>query len=651
MYIAVVRNRSSPPALLLRESYRSNGKVCSRTLANLTRWPAQKVEAFRRLLNDETLTSVADAFHIERSLPHGHVLAVLGTLRRLGLDRLSASTPSPQRSRVLAMIVARVIDPRSKLATARGLADESAFSTLAAELKVSQADEDELYEALDWLVQRQPRIEAKPAARHLKDGTLVLYDLTSVWYEGRLSKLVKFGYSRDGKKGKPQIILGLLCDADGCPVAVEVFEGHTADPSTLPALVRTLRERFGLKRIVLVGDRGLITQARIEQDLRPVQGLDWITALRAPAIRELAEQKYIQPSLFDQRDLAEIQSPDYPGERLIACLNPLLAEERKRKRAELIAVAEEKLQKIVAATQRAKRPLKGAAAIGLRVGRALARGKVARYFTIQIEETSLGVVRNAEAIAVDDAIDGIYVIRTSVPAQRLDAAATAQGYKRLSAVERAIRSLKTVDLKVRPIHHRLDDRIRAHVFLCMLAYYVEWHMRQALAPLLFDDEDKAGAAARRASIVQPAQRSEAALRKAATRRTSRPAVSAADSISVWACGSSPPSSNTGPATDAAKTAGEMRTADTANPADALRANDETRAAGEGQTHNQRYPVHSFQTLLKDLATLTRNHVRLINPDKNESRIPGAIDATTTLLAAATPLQTRAFELLQVRLAV
>jgi len=586
MYVATVLNRSSPPAILLRESFRDGGKVKSRTLANLTHWPAEKVESLRRALAGDTLVTPAEALTIERSLPHGHVAAVLGTLRKLGLDRLIAAAESRERNLVLAMIVARIIDPRSKLATARGLGKETAFHTLGESLDVSEADEDELYAAMDWLLARQARIEKKLAERHLADGSLVLYDATSTYFEGRTCPLAKYGHNRDGKKDKLQIVFGLLCNAGGCPVAVEVFEGNTADPKTLSSQIRKVKGRFDLKRIVFVGDRGMLTDARIDEELRGVKGLDWITALRAPAIRKLAEQKTLQLSLFDERDLAEITSPDYPGERLVACRNPLLAEERKRTRADLIAATEKKLEAVAAATRRAKRPLRGAAEIGLRVGKLWNRFKVAKYFTPRITETSFAYARDAEAIAVDEAVDGMYVVRTSVPAALLDAPGTVRAYKGLSVAERAFRSHKTVDLKVRPIHHRLADRVRAHVFLCMLAYYVEWHMRQALAPLLFDDEDPAAAQAERSSIVAPARRSAGAMRKAATRRT-------ADDL----------------------------------------------------------PVHSFQTLLADLATLTKNRVRFLAGPKspvglNSPDAPTAADGPTAeLLAQPTPLQQHAFDLL------
>ncbi len=574
MYIATIPNRSSPPAILLRESYRQAGKVKSRTVTNLTHWPAERIEAFRRVLRGETLVPVNEALVIERTLPHGHVVAVLGTLRRLGLERILHSRPRRQRALVVAMIVARILDPRSKLATARGLDDETALSSLGEELGLDDVDADTLYEAMGWLLPRQAAIEKKLAKQHLQDGALVLYDVTSSYFEGTQCPLAKRGHCRDGKKGKRQIVYGLLCTAAGCPVAVEVFEGNTADPKTLACQIEKLRKRFGLTRLILVGDRGMLTCARIEEELRPIDGLDWITALRAPAIRKLAEAGVVAPSLFDQRDLAEIASPDFPGERLVACYNPLLAEQRTRKRHELLAATEKELDKLVAATQRARRPLRGADNIGLRVGKVLGRYKVGKHFVVTITEDGFTYQRDTEKIEAEAALDGIYVVRTSVEAETLGPNETVRAYKGLAVAERAFRSLKTVDLKVRPIHHRLADRVRAHVFLCMLAYYVEWHMREALAPILFDDDDKPAAEAARGSVVAPAQRSPKAKRKALTQRTE-------DDL----------------------------------------------------------PMHSFQTLLADLATLGKNHVRL---GQNPS-------VTTTTLTRATAVQQRALDLLGISL--
>lgn len=518
MYIDVVPNRGSPPAILLRESVREGRQIRKRTLANLSSWPPDKVEMLRRLLRGETLVPPQDALEIVRTRPHGHVAAVLGTVHRLGLDHLIASKPSRQRPLVMAMIAARLLKPRSKLATARGLGQDTLSSSLGEVLGVEGADEDELYEAMDWLLARQERIEAALARRHLGEGTLVLYDVTSVTYEGRTCPLMQWGHPRDGRRGKPQILFGLLCNASGCPVAVEVFAGHTGDPPTLSAQVARIRQHFGLQRVVLVGDRGMLTEARLREDLQPAH-LDWITALRAPQIRQLVEAGALQLSLFDERDLAEIASPAYPGERLIVCRNPLLADERARKREALLQATEQELARIGQATRRAQRPLRGREQIALRVGQVINRFKVGKHFRWEITDETFTYERDQPRIAQEAALDGIYVIRTTVPAAVLGADEAVRAYKRLSTVERAFRSFKSLDLKVHPIHHRLEDRVRSHVFLCLLAYYVEWHMRQALAPLLFDDDDKAAGEARRASIVAPAQRSPRALRKAQTKHT------------------------------------------------------------------------------------------------------------------------------------
>src|SRR6516164_9773138 len=516
MHVDRIPNRTSPPAYLLRETYREGEKVKKRTLANISDWPIAKIEALRRVLRGDFSSGDCQGQELTllRSLPHGHVAAALGTLRKLKLDRVLSQggrQPARQVSLSIAMIVARLLDPVSKLATARLLDAATANCSLGAVLGFTAVDEQELYDALDWLVDQQERIENTLARRHLKNGTLVLYDVTSTYFEGRTCPLAQFGHDRDGKGHRLQIVFGLLCNADGCPVAVEVFDGNTGDPTTLAPQMQKARERFGLQRLVLVGDRGMLTEARLREDVRPIAGLDWITALRAPAIRQLVESGVFQLSLFDTQDLAEITSPDYPGERLIVCKNPFMAEERARKRQELLAATEEELAKVADATRRPHRALRGQAAIGVRVGRVLGRFKMGKHFRITITDELLSYERDTAHIAQEAALDGIYVIRTSVPAAELDAAAAVRAYKRLSTVERAFRSLKAVDLKVRPIYHRLADRVRAHVFLCMLAYYVEWHMRRALAPLLFDDPEPP---ARRESPVTPAQRSAVAEAKA-----------------------------------------------------------------------------------------------------------------------------------------
>jgi len=514
MYIETVPNRGSRPAILLREGWREGKKVRKRTVANLTSWPTEKIEALRRVLQGEALVAPEAALAIERSWPHGHVEAVLGTLRRLGVDRLIATRRSDQRDLVVAMIVARLIEAGSKLATTRAWQ----ATTLATELGVEEADEDALYAAMDWLGARQGRIETQLAQKHLHEGCLVLYDVSSSYYTGRHCPLAHFGYSRDRKRGFPQIVYGLLCNREGCPVAVEVFAGNTADPATVRVQIEKLTQRFGLTRVVLVGDRGMLTEVRIDDELKPA-GLDWISALRGPAIQRLAKEGVLQLSLFDEQDLAEITSPAFPGERLIACRNPWLAEERVRKREALMQATEQALLKIVVATQRARGPLRGRAEIGLRVGRVLNRYKVGKYFRLSITETTFAYARLEARIARDAAVDGLYVIRTSVPEPAMGAEDTVRAYKGLAVVERAFRSLKSVDLKIRPLHHRRTDRVRAHVFLCMLAYYVEWHMRRWLAPLLFDDDDKASGEALRSSVVDPARRSARATAKAQRKRT------------------------------------------------------------------------------------------------------------------------------------
>jgi hypothetical protein len=572
MYVETVPNRNSPPAILLREGWREGPRTRKRTLANLTDWPPAQIQALRAVLRgDYRQLAPTPGFSIERTRPHGHVAAVLGTLRRLRLEPLLASRRSPHRDAVVAMLVARIVQPRSKLATARELRAATLTSTLGELLQVSDGDEEQLYRAMDWLLPQQARIEQALAKRHLRDASLALYDLTSTYFEGRCCPLARYGYSRDGKRDKLQITFGLLTNADGCPVAVEVFEGNRADPSTLSSAITKLRERFALKRIVLVGDRGMLTSARIRDELVD-SGLEWLTALRAPQIQQLLEGGTLQLSLFDERDLAEITDPAYPGERLVACRNPLLAEERARKRNELLAATERALNQIAVATQRLRNPLHGKTRIALRVGGVLGRYKMRKHFKLTIEETGFSFTRDEQSIAREAALDGIYVIRTSVPATTLGSEDAVRTYKRLAQVEQAFRSFKSVDLKVRPIHHRLEERVRAHVLLCMLAYYVEWHMRQALAPLLFDDHDPAAAEAARRSVVAPAQRSPLALRKALTRLT-------ADGT----------------------------------------------------------PVHSFQSLLSDLATIAKNRILPTTKD------PVPFD----LVTSPTPLQQRAFDLLGV----
>jgi hypothetical protein len=576
MYVERVPNRGSRPSVLLRESFREGARVRKRTLANLTHWPQAQVEALRAVLGGATaVASLEEAFDVVQSRPHGHVRAVLGTLRKLGLERMLAPRRGPERDRVVAMIVARLLAPASKLATARGLDAETAVTTLGETLDRGAVRAEDLYAALDWLLARQGRIEQALAKGHLHEGTLVLYDVSSTYFEGRCCPLAKIGHSRDGKKGTLQIVFGLLCNAEGCPVAVEVYEGNTGDPTTLHDQITKVRQRFGLDRVVFVGDRGLLTNARIREEFAPVPGLDWISALRASQIQALAEAGGpLQPSLFDEQDLAEIRHPDYPRERLIACFNPFLADERARKREDLLRATERDLAPIAEATRRPKRALRGKDHIALRVGAVLGRFKMAKHFDIEITETSFHYARDEQAIAAEARLDGIYVIRTSLPAEALCAEGTVRAYKDLARVERAFRSLKTIDLHIRPIYHRLADRVRAHVFLCLLAYYVEWHMRRALAPILFDEDDPAGAEAERVSIVRPATRSPSAQAKARTQRTA-----------------------------------------------------------DGR------PVHSFRTLLSDLATVTKTTI--------QPRIEGA--PAFERLTRPSPLQQRAFDLLGVPL--
>jgi hypothetical protein len=572
MYIESVPNRNSPPAILLRESYRDAGKIKKRTIANLSDWPTEIVEGLRTLLKGGKVAPAdQESIIVRRALPHGHVAAVLGTLRNISLERMLGPPRNRCRDLVIAMIVARLIAPASKLATARMLDPLTASSSLGDVLGLGPVDEDELYVALDWLGERQEAIEKALARKHLHDGTLVLYDVSSSYLEGRCCELARLGYNRDGKKGKLQIVYGLLCAADGCPVAIEVFEGDTGDPRTLAAQIDKVKKRFALERVALVGDRGMITQARLDAEIAPA-GLDWITALRAPAIRTLVEAGALQMSLFDQRDMAAITSPDYPGERLIVCRNPDLARERTRKREDLLAATEADLAVIAAAVRRARNPLHGEAEIALKVGAVVNRHKVAKHFELSIGEASFSFHRKTEAIAAEAALDGIYVVRTNLPKKLLDDAATVGAYKSLARVERAFRSLKTVDIHLRPIFHWTTPRVRAHVLLCMLAYHVEHHIRARLAPMLYDETDHEAAAALRASIVAKAERSEAARRKQTTGLTD----------------------------------------------DGL-------------------PVHSFQSLLADLATYARIQATTALNDKY----------VFTLHTRPTPIQQRAFELLAV----
>jgi len=473
MYIEAVPNRNSPPAILLRESYRQDGKVRKRTICNLSDWPAAHIEGLRGVLKGGVvIPAERDAFTVTRSLPHGHVAAALGTARKIGLDGVLGPDRDRCRDLALALVIGRILEPASKLATARALSSTTAASSLGEMLGLGEVDEDELYDALDWLLERQPAIETALAKRHLTNGTLVLYDVSSSYMEGRCCPLAQRGYSRDGKKGTLQIIYGLLCAPDGCPIAIEVFDGDTADPMTLASQIGKLKQRFHLDHVVMVGDRGMITQARITNDIKSA-GLDWITALRAPAIKALLETGALQLSLFDQRDLASITAPEFPGERLIVCRNPDLAVERGRQREELLAATERDLTRIQVAVARKRQPLRGATRIALAVGSVINRHKMGKHFTVEITDTTFSFARKATEIATEAATDGVYVVRTSLPEGTLDDTATVRSYKSLALVERAFRCIKTVDLQIRPVHHWLADRVRAHVFLCMLAYYLE----------------------------------------------------------------------------------------------------------------------------------------------------------------------------------
>jgi len=513
MYIERVPNRNSPPAILLREAWREGKRIRKRTIANLTQWPPEKVEALGRLLRDELLVLARDAFVVERSIPHGHVEAILGTIKKLRIDELIGSTRSRERDLVVAMIVERLIHPCSKLATTRLWHT----TTLAEELGVADADEDDLYEAMDWLLARQDRMEKKLGARHLSEGSLVLYDVTSSYYEGHSCPLARYGHDRDGKSGRPIIVYGLMTDGEGRPVAVEAYPGDTGDPSTVADQAEKLRKRFGMSRLVLVGDRGMLTQTQIEK-LRAYPGLGWVSALRADGIRKLVKGGFLQMSLFDRKDLAEIHCPEYSSERLVACFNPLLAEERRRKRQELLEATEKELKRIAReVARRTQTPLKKDE-IGKKVGKVINRYKVGKHFTMTIGEGTFSYERNEDKVRQEAALDGIYVIRTSEPTERLSSEDTVRSYKNLTQVERAFRSLKGIDLLVRPIWHHTEDHVRAHLFLCLLAYYVEWHMRKVLAPLLFDDEELDENRKRR-DPVKPAKPSVSAQKKKTQRLT------------------------------------------------------------------------------------------------------------------------------------
>ena len=495
---------------LLRRTYREGGKVRNETVGNISHLGEELVELVRRGLQGERFLAAADAFEVERSLPHGHAAAVLTMVRELELARLLERQPSPERSRVLAMICQQVLRPGSKLACTRALAQ----STLAEELGVAGVDADQLYAALDWLLERQPRIEARLARRHLREGAHVLYDVSSSYFEGRSCSLLAFGYSRDGRRGSLQIVYGLLCDAEGRPLAIEVFPGGVHDDKTLPAQIEKLRARFGLATLVLVIDRGMVTKANLEA-LAAEQGVGWITALKAPQVKKLVRDGSLQLSLFDQTNLAEIESPDYPGERLVVCRNPLVAAERARKREDLLAATEAALAPIRDRVEAGT--LAGAAAIALAVGQLIGTRKVKKHFELVIEDNHFDYSRKRTQIEEEAALDGFYVLRTNLAVDALAAPDVVRSYKQLAHAERAFRTLKGPELEIRPIRHRREDRVRAHAFLCLLAYYLEWHLRKAWAELLFVDEQPPLAA----DPVAGAERSQAATRKASTQKTAR----------------------------------------------------------------------------------------------------------------------------------
>ncbi|OPF17861.1 tail length tape measure protein [Microcystis aeruginosa KW] len=492
MYIEKVPNRNSPPAVLLRESYREGDQVKKRTLANLSKLPDDIIDNLKLALKGATLSmneGIPNHFEVIRSLPHGHVMAILETIKKLGLDKIISEKSSRIRNLVVAMIVARIINPKSKLATARGFNSETCSQSLGQLLDLEKADEDELYNALDWLLEKQDKIEKHLALKHLESGTLVLYDVTSTYLEGNGCELGKYGYNRDKKKGKTQIVFGLLCSAKGCPIAVEVFEGNTSDGATLSGQIEKVRKGWGIENVVWVSDRGILTNSKIKELVKPIEGLDYITGLTKPQIRKLAEVEVIQLGLFDQVNLVEFESEDYPDERLIACRNPLIAQKNQQQREALLEAVEKELDLIVQATQREKRALKGQDKIALRVGKVLNQFKVNKYYNLEITEEGFSYQRKLELIAQETALDGVYVLRTSLESTLMDAATTVKAYKSLSQVEEAFRCYKSIDLKVRPIYHYKGDRVKAHIFLCMLAYYVEWHLKQCLAPLLFEDEE------------------------------------------------------------------------------------------------------------------------------------------------------------------
>jgi transposase len=569
MFIAKVPNRTSPPCYLLRENHRVDGKVKTTTLANLSHLGINQINAIAAALRNEDLAPVGSLFAINRSLPHGHVAAIIGTLRKTGIDRLIATEESPNRSLVLGMLALRILAPDSKLAMSRMLSAETAAASLGHVLGIGTISANDLYRAMDWLCPMQERIENELAHRHLADGSLVLYDITSVYFEGTKCELAKYGHNRDGKTGTTQIVVGLICTGEGCPISVEVFEGNTADPTTVAQQIEKVKVRFGIRNVILVGDRGMITGKLIEGQAKDGGTLSYVTALRSEAIKRLVNNGLIDRELFDQENVAEISSPDFPGERLVVCMNPYLRDERGRKRDELLESAKEKLVHIEAAVRREKRPLRGKDVIGMKVGALFDRNPMKKHFELGIGESAFSWAVKIGSVEEERRLDGLYVIRTNVDESQLGRDDAVRTYKRLSKVERAFRYMKLGDLEIRPVYHWRSDRVRAHVFLCMLAYHIEWHMRKALSSILFEEHDGDGKKAAQGDPVAPAQGSAAKKRKVARKRT-----------------------------------------------------------------DDDLPVHSFQSLLKDLATLTLNMVTT------------AMGGTFTMLSGPTKLQAKAFDLLE-----
>lgn len=568
MFIAKIPNRDSPPCYLLRENRRVDGKVKTTTLANLSSLSQNQLAAISAALKNEDLAPISSIFQIDRSLPHGHVAAIIGTLRKIGLDRLIAPKDSLDRNLVLGMIALRILAPDSKLAMSRMLSTETATSSLSRVLGLDTVTANDLYRAMDWLGPMQERIEKELATRHLVDGSLVLYDITSVYFEGTKCELAKYGHNRDGKIGTMQIVVGLICTGEGCPISVEVFEGNTADPSTVADQIEKVKKRFGIRNVIIVGDRGMITGKLIDQQAKDGGSLSYVTALRSHAIKQLVESGLIDRELFDLQDMAEISSPDFPGERLVVCMNTYLRDERRQKRDDLLESAKKKLALLEAAVKREKRPLRGKDAIGMKIGAVFARNPMKKLFEIKIGESTFSWAVKTDALEEERKLDGLYVIRTNVDKAGLSDSDAVRTYKRLAKVERAFRCMKLSDLEIRPVYHWRSDRVRAHVFLCMLSYYVEWHLRKALAPIIFEEHDEKGKRAAHGNPIAPAPGSPAKARKVARKRT-----------------------------------------------------------------DDDLPVHSFQSLLKDLATLTLNTVTT------------AKDATFTMLSTPTIIQTKAFELL------